>query len=141
MRKYLGFLPFFLLLPLAPAGGKGGGGTPADSFTLNVECESEGIYQIFYTFYLDGEEMGMGGMADLDGAPLGEDPLSVTFTSDQLEGGDPAGFSIDFSPYGENDTAEIATTEPVSIDAAYGESYTVRFYGSREAGFAAELVE
>ena len=28
-----------------------------------------------------------------------------------------------------------------AIDAAYGESYTVRFYGSREAGFAAELVE
>ena len=141
MRKYLRFLPIFLLLSLGLTGCNGGGETAADSFTLNVECESEGIYQIFYTFYLDGEEMGMGGMADLDGAPLGEDPLSVTFTSDQLEGGGPAGFSIDFSPYGENDTAEIATTEPVSIDAAYGESYTVRFYGSREAGFAAELVE
>ena len=141
MRKYLCFLPIFLLLSLGLTGCNGGGETAADSFTLNVECESEGIYQIFYTFYLDGGEMGMGGMADLDGGPLGTEPLSITFTSDQLEGGDPAGFSIDFSPYGENDTAEIATTEPVSIDAAYGESYTVRFYGSREEGFAAELVE
>ena len=81
MRKYLRFLPIFLLLSLGLTGCNGGGETAADSFTLNVECESEGIYQIFYTFYLDGEEMGMGGMADLDGGPLGEEPLSITFTS------------------------------------------------------------
>ena len=141
MRKHLRFLPLLLFFALGLTGCNGGGETAADSFTLNIACESEGIYQIFYTFYLDGEEMGMGGMADLDGGPLGEEPLSITFTSDQLEGGSPAGFSIDFSPYGENDTAEISTTEPVSIDASYGKSYTVRFYGSREEGFAAELVE
>ena len=50
MRKYLRFLPIFLLLSLGLTGCNGGGGTAADSFTLNVECESEGIYQIFYTF-------------------------------------------------------------------------------------------
>ena len=95
-------------------------------------------YQIFYTFYLDGEEMGMGGMADLDGGPLGTEPLSITFTPRPAGRGRPGRL---FDRLLTLDRVLIATTEPVSIDAAYGESYTVRFYGSREAGFAAELVE
>ena len=43
MRKYLRFLPIFLLLSLGPHRLQWGGETAADSFTLNVECESEGI--------------------------------------------------------------------------------------------------
>ena len=50
-------------------------------FTVRVVCESDGVWQIFYSCYLDGEYYGMGGMADLDGVELTEDTdLSVSFT-------------------------------------------------------------
>ena len=54
-----------LLMGLASCGQPGG---KEDSFTVNVVCESEGLAQIFYSCYVDGEYRGMGGIADLDGA-------------------------------------------------------------------------
>ena len=48
-------------------------------------------------------------------------------------------FSMDVSPYGEGDTSEIATTDPVEIPAAWGGTYTVVFSGDQETGFRAEL--
>ena len=85
----------------------------------------------------------MGGMADLDGVELTEDTdLSVSFTRSFLgEDADLSQFSIDFSPYGENDTSEIGTTNQVAINAEYGQSYTVVLSGDRESGFQAELQE
>lgn len=117
--------------------------TSEDAFTVRVVCESDGVWQIFYSCYLDGEYYGMGGMADLDGVELTEDTdLSVSFTRSFLgEDADLSQFSIDFSPYGENDTSEIGTTNQVAINAEYGQSYTVVLSGDRESGLQAELQE
>ena len=48
---------------------------------------------------------------------------------------------MDFSPYGEGDTVELATTEQVDIPAKYGETYTILFTGDEESGFTAQLQE
>ena len=118
-----------LALGLSACGGQGTGG--GDAFTVRVVCQSEDVYQIFYTCYIGGESRGMGGMADLEGGELTEDTdLTLTF---------PRTYSMDFSPYGEGDTSEIATTDPVEIPAAWGGTYTVVFSGDKETGFRAEL--
>ena len=109
-------------------------------FTVKVRCESTGIYQIFYTCYFDGESCGMGGMADLNGGEItAETDLTLTFTESYLEGKDISRFAIDFSPYGKDDTSEIATTEKVYIDAEYGNTYTVVLSGDEDSGFTAQL--
>ena len=108
-------------------------------FTVKVRCESTGIYQIFYTCYIDGESCGMGGMADLNGGEItAETDLTLTFTESYLEGKDISRFAIDFSPYGKDDTSEIATTEKVYIDAEYGNTYTVVVWGGEETGVNAQ---
>lgn len=112
-----------------------------DSFSLNIICESEGIYQIYYSCYFDDEYYGMGGMSDLDKKELTADTeLKPVFSKSYFEGReDLSGFSIDFSPYGKDDTSEAGTTNSVYIPAEYGGSYTIVFSGDREKGFTAEL--
>lgn len=113
-----------------------------DAVTIQLVCESEDIYQIYYTAYLAGKESGMGGWADVDGGVLTpESDLSAVLTKDLLGKGDVSTLSMDFSPYGKGDTVELATTEPVDIPAEYGESYTIVFSGDEESGFTAELCE
>lgn len=114
-----------------------------NSFTVKVVCESQGIQQIFYTYYIGGASRGMGGMADLEGGALTEaTDLTLTFQPASFDQGDDlSAFSIDFSPYGAGDTEEMATTEPLAFPVAYGERYTVIFSGSREEGFRAVLAE
>ena len=129
-----------LLMGLASCGQPGG---KEDSFTVNVVCESEGLAQIFYSCYVDGEYRGMGGIADLDGAVIESGRVfSLVFSRSFLEeGDDPAQFSLTLSPYGEGDTREIATTPPAAILAQYGGTYTLVLSGSRESGFAVQLSE
>lgn len=111
-----------------------------DAVTVTVICQSQEVYQIFYTTYLEGEEYGMGGWADQDHVALTpESNLTAVFTKDYFEGRDPSTLAMDFSPYGEGDTVEIATTPQVSIPAKYGESYTIVFSGDEESGFTAQL--
>lgn len=129
-------LSLFLLSFLAACGGGA-----EDAFTVRVICESQGIYQIFYTCYIGEESVGTGGMADLEGGELtAESDLALTFPASYFEeGADLAQFSMDFSPYGEGDTSEIATTEKVAIPAVFGETYTVIFSGDEAEGFQAVL--
>ena len=136
MRGKISALLALLLLPvLAACGGA------EDAFTVRVLCRSEGIYQIFYTCYLGEEAAGMGGMADLEGGELtAESDLTLTFPASSFDqGADLSQFAMDFSPYGKDDTREIATTEKVAIPAAYGETYTVIFSGDEVDGFQAVL--
>ena len=83
----------------------------------------------------------MGGMADLEGGEITPDSdLTLTFPAAYFgDGADLSQFAMDFSPYGEGDTSEIATTNKVSIPAAYGETYTVVFSGDETSGFQAVL--
>lgn len=135
-RTALTILSALLILLLA------GCGAQPKEFTVKVKCQSEGIYQLFYTCYIGEKSCGMGGMADLEGGMLTEKTdLSVTFTEEYLEHKDISAFSMDFSPYGKNDTAELATTARVSIDAEYGKTYTIIFSGDQESGFSAKLQE
>ncbi len=111
-------------------------------FTVRVICESEDVYQIFYTFYIGDESRGMGGMADLEGnAITSETDLSLTFTESYLESADISQFSMDFSPYGKDDVSEIGTTNRVYIPAEYGNTYTIVFAGNETDGFTATLEE
>ena len=103
-------------------------------------CQSEDVYQIFYSTYLEGEAYGQGGWADLDGKALTpETSLTASFDKEYFEGKDISTLSMDFSPYGEGDTVELATTEQVAIPAEYGETYTILFTGDEESGFTAQL--
>lgn len=72
-----------------------------DAVTIQLVCESEDVYQIYYTAYLAGKESGMGGWADVDGGVLTpESDLSAVLTKDLLGEGDVSTLSMDFSPYG-----------------------------------------
>lgn len=113
-----------------------------DAVTIQLVCQSEDVYQIFYSTYLEGEEYGQGGWADMDGKALTpETPLAASFGKDYFEDKDLSTLSMDFSPYGEGDTVELATTEQVDIPAKYGETYTILFIGDEESGFTAQLQE
>ena len=105
-----------------------------DAVTIQLVCQSEDVYQIFYSTYLEGEAYGQGGWADLDGKSL-----TASFDKEYFEGKDISTLSMDFSPYGEGDTVELATTEQVPIPAEYGETYTILFTGDEESGFTAQL--
>ena len=94
-----------------------------DAVTIQLVCQSEDVYQIFYSTYLEGEAYGQGGWADLDGKALTpETSLTASFDKEYFEGKDISTLSMDFSPYGEGDTVELATTEQVAIPAEYGET-------------------
>ena len=137
VRKWAVCLLAALLALCLTACGSGGG----DAFTVQVICESPDIYQIFYTYYLGDEALGMGGMVDLEGGEITPDSdLSLTFPASYFaDGADLSQFAVDFSPYGEGDTSEIATTDKVAIPAVYGETYTVVFSGDEASGFQAVL--
>ena len=115
----------------------------ADGFTLRLLCESEDIYQIFYTCYIGGDARCMGGAADLDGGELSpQTPLEMPVLQMNFEEGDDLStFSIDLSPYGENDTAELGTTAPVAFPVQWGETYTLVLSGNAQQGFTAALEE
>lgn len=113
-----------------------------DAVTIQLVCQSEDVYQIFYSTYLEGEEYGQGGWADMDGKALtSETSLTASFDKDYFDGKGLSTLSMDFSPYGEGDTVELATTEQVDIPAKYGETYTILFTGDEESGFTAQLQE
>ena len=141
MRRLAGLLTAAVLLLGLSACGQTGG--EEDAFTVDIVCESEGLVQIFYSCYIGGEYRGMGGIADLDGAVIERGRVfSLVFSRNFFEeGDDPAQFSLTLSPYGEGDTQEIATTQPVEVPAQYGGHYTLVFSGDREGGFAAGLRE
>lgn len=108
--------------------------------TIQLVCESDDIYQVFYTAYLEGEAYTQGGWADLDGGPLTpESDTTAAFPPGFFEGGDLSTLSMDFSPYGPGDTSEIATTQQVAIPAQPGGTYTVVLSGDESSGFVAQL--
>ena len=129
-----------LLLGLTACGGSPSDSTEDSSFSVRIICEAP---DLFYTYYVDGVSRGSGGVADLNGSALtAESDLTLPFPQSRFEQGDDiALFSIDFSPYGRDDTAELATTQPIRIAAQYGQHYTVVLSGDREQGFQAVLQE
>ena len=113
-----------------------------DAVTIQLVCQSEDVYQIFYSTYLEGEEYGQGGWADMDGKALTpETSRTASFDKDYFDGKDLSTLSMDFSPYGEGDAGELATTEQVDSPAKDGETYTILFTGDGESGFTAQLQE
>lgn len=123
--------------------GTGGQSSTGDPSAVSVEviCESEGVYKLFYTLYLNGESYSIGGWADYDHESLTGRTLSCSFSRDYFEDADVSTLAMDFSPYGEDDTSEIATTDPVELHAEYGGTYTIVFSGDEASGFTAELRE
>lgn len=108
--------------------------------TFKIKCESQDIYQIFYTMYIDNEYYSKGGMADLEGNVItSETDLTISFAKDYFEGKDISKISFTFSPYGKDDIEEISTTDMLKINAEYGETYNIIFSGDKENGFKAEL--
>ena len=72
-----------------------------EAVTIQLVCQSEDVYQIFYSTYLEGEAYGQGGWADLDGKALTpETSLTASFDKEYFEGKDISTLSMDFSPYG-----------------------------------------
>lgn len=141
MRKGI-FAALLLALALCLTACAGANETAeADSFTIRLACESEGVYQVFYTYYIGGEERGMGGVAIWTGRRFPRmRPVEFPLLKEYFEDGDGlSAFSIDFSPYGEGDTVEMGTTAPLEFPVSWGGTYTVVLSGDRENGFTAEL--
>ncbi|MEA4912081.1 MAG: hypothetical protein VB092_05630 [Oscillospiraceae bacterium] len=116
----------------------------ADALTVKIQCACDGeeIHQIYYSCYLGGEYYSMGGMADLDGNALTSDtPLERVFDKSYFDGSDPTALSMDFSPYGKDDTSERGTTNKVELNAAYGQSCTILLSGNKEDGYTARLLD
>lgn len=114
-----------------------------DQIALRIVCESEGIYQLFYSIYLGDQPMGMGGMADLEHKPLTpETELEVRFSKERLDGAqDLSQLMIELSAYGEHDRHEIGTSNKLRIPAEYGQVYRLIFSGDVNRGFKLTLSE
>lgn len=109
---------------------------------IEIKCQSADVYQIFYSSYIDGQFYGMGAVADQDGRMLTSDMvLQTVLTKSYFEDSDVSLLSMDFSPYSENESHEMGTTNRVAIKAEYGKTYTVLISGSKESGFTATLEE
>lgn len=69
---------------------------PDDTFAVRLICESQDIYRIYYSCYLDGAYYSMGGVADLDGKALdAESPMTIYFPRSYFDGAeDISSFSI-----------------------------------------------
>ena len=114
-----------------------------DSFTVEIVCESDDIYQLYYACYQGDNCQGLGGVADPGGQALAPDsPLTVTFPASCFD--DPAhleNFGISFSLYGEDDLTAIAATDRLTFPAEFGGRYTVVLSGDRDSGLQAALAE
>lgn len=111
-----------------------------DIVTFKIKCESKDIYKIFYTMYIDDEYYSEGGMADLQGNIITEETdMTLTFPKGYFEDKDISKIAFTFSPYGKDDIEEIATTDMIKINAEYGKTYNIIFYGDKVSGFKAEL--
>ena len=145
IKKYglAALLALLLAFGLAACGNGPEQQSGENAFAVKIVCESKDIYQIFYSYYVNDEYCGMGGVADLDGRALTADSdLTILFPEQYFEKDqDISCFSMDFSPYGEQDTSEIATTAPLYWNAEYGKTYTVVFSGDKEHGFTVRLQE
>lgn len=109
---------------------------------IEIKCQSDDVYQIFYSSYIDGKYYGMGAVADQDGRMITSDmALKTVLSKSYFEDSDVSLLSMDFSPYGENESYEMGTTNQVAIRAEYGKTYTVLISGSKESGFTATLEE
>lgn len=109
---------------------------------FRVICESEDIYKIFYTMYVDDQKYSTGGFSDLDGNVITDKTdLSFSFSKDYFEGNDISKISFEFSPYGKDDVEEIGITNKLKINAKYGNEYVITFSGDRESGFKAEVMD
>lgn len=97
------------------------------TFKLELVIDTEGVYKVFYTAYIDGERACSGGQADLDGRELELGRvLEFEFTSYLLdEDADLSKFSIDFSPFDNESQYELGRTEELSFPAEYGQTYRV----------------
>lgn len=131
-----------LCIPMVFAGCGQEGDADPNAIYIEIKCQSADVYQIFYSSYIDGQYYGMGAAADQDGRRINSDMvLKTVLTKSYFEDSDVSLLSMDFSPYGENESYEMGTTNQVAIKAEYGKTYTVLISGNRESGFTAALEE
>ena len=106
-----------------------------DAVTIQLVCESEDVYQIYYTAYLAGKESGMGGWADVDGGVLTpESDLSAVLTKDLLGEGDVSTLSMDFSPTGKGTPWSLPPQSRWTSPRNTGKAIPLSFPGMRKAG-------
>lgn len=113
------------------------------AFTIKLICESDDIYQLYYSAYLGEKRCSIGGVANPDQTALSpERPIDVEFTQMKLyRKDDVSNFVLTLSPFGKDDKKAIATTEKLAIPAEYGKTYTVVFSGDRLQGYTLSLKE
>lgn len=140
--KRIAAVILFLCIPMVFAACSPKNDSDPNAIYIKIKCQSEDVYQIFYSSYIDGQYYGMGAVADQDGRRLTSDMvLETVLTKSYFEDSDVSLLSMDFSPYGENESYEMGTTNQVAIKAEYGKTYTVLISGSKESGFTATLEE
>lgn len=111
-----------------------------DFVTFKVECQSKGIYMIFYRMYINGERYADGGISNVDHQELSPDKIStLKFPKAYFEGNDISKISFTLSPYGKDSEEEMGTTNELKINAKYGNTYNIILGGNKEEGFIIKL--
>ena len=107
--------------------GMRGADKEASSFKVELVVDTEDVYSVYYTGYIDGARSCSGANADLDGneLELGR-VLEYEFTSALFDlGADLSKFSIDFSPFDNEGQYELGRTNEVTFPAEYGQTYRI----------------
>ena len=97
------------------------------SFKVELVIDTEGVYKVFYSGYIDGVRSCSGAQADLDGKELELGRvLDYELTSYLFdEDADLSKFSIDFSPFDNEGQYELGRTNEVTFPAEYGQTYRI----------------
>lgn len=144
MKTKCYFIVVFVLLLTVTVFASCGRQNDTDPNAVNIEirCECDDVYQIFYSTYINGQYYGMGAVADMDGRRITSDmTLRTVLTRSYFEGADISSLAMDFSPYGKDESHEMGTTNQVQINAEYGKTYTILISGDKDSGYTATLQE
>lgn len=112
--------------------------TPAQAFYLEItnQC-SDAVLAIYHEYALAGRTLGDGGVQNSDGQPLSQgEVLSLEFTSQNFSGEtDLSAFSVQLYVV-LDDGDERPVGGPITLAAAYGQTYAFGITGNRNTGFA-----
>ena len=97
------------------------------SFKVELVIDTEGVYKVFYSGYIDGVRSCSGAQADLDGNELEPGRVMEYELTSYLfdEDADLSKFSIDFSPFDNESQYELGRTNEVTFPAEYGQTYRI----------------
>ncbi len=155
-RKFISALLFAAVIAVSCVGCTGSSSevtAEQDEVLLEVTLETEDeIYMVSYDTFIDGDMVNGGETGNVNGSAI-TDNVYISLTEDDFpEGSDLSALSIQFyiayttdnagdiESAANHDGQDIVSNE-LSIEAAYGNKYSIVISGGKESGYAASLAE